>query len=168
MKYPEGFERERLGQDLVEFRKEWGNYLNRSYPSLRNHHGDLIQEATEDLLVFARDHQDAKIENWRGLAFSILRRRIADHFRSVARRWAESPLPDDLATAEPGADPERVAHFTLLLQRVVAFITELDEADRRLLLSGVWVEESSGTAKTDAERKRLSRLRTRLREELDK
>lgn len=177
-----GDERSRNNNNLEEVRRqlpalqqEWQNYLRRKYSRLRDQHSELIQQVAENLLVFASEHPDDKVDSWTDFSFRILQRRIVDCFRSFTRRWAESPLDEQfLPPADSVGNPERVTHYVLLLKRVVGLITSLDIKDRDLLLSGLATETfdtNSGESQRKlsvAERKQLSRLRNRLREEIDK
>jgi len=156
---------EQLKRLLTGLYPEWQAFLRRAYPGISAHHGELLQQTAEDVLTFAMSPSHPAVRDWRLLAYRILHRRIADHFRSATRRWAE--LPEDLPDLNPQNDPERVAHFRALLRRVVAFMAQLSDSDRELLQRSAG-ENDSGVPLTEAERKRLSRLRARLREHIEK
>lgn len=164
MKHPEEIRAE-LEKQIGEIYPESRAFLKRRYPNLRQLHEDLIQQTSRDVLELISRPQPKQIENLPRFFFGVLKHRIADHFRSPARRWADELLLEDLPTEDPNTDPERIAHCTLLLKRVVGLITQLNADDRLFLLESSSAE--AGTALTDAQRKRLSRIRARLRKKLE-
>ena len=163
---PSTFDYERFDRELKKLYPQWEAFLKRSYSAIRANHSDLLQQAAEDLLSAVRNNPAREVRDWTHFGFQFLHRRIADHFRGSARRWAVLPITDDLPASDPTTDPERVAHYSALLRRAVAFIAQLRDSDRRLLLNALPDSDATG-ALTDAERKQLSRLRARLREELE-
>ena len=105
-------------------------------------------------------------EEIRRIGFTILKRRVADVFRSQTLRWAEAPQPDELPSSDPGADPERVLRYARLLRLVIGLVAKLDRSSRELLMrdSTTGVPDSP---LSDAERQRLHRLRQKLRREIE-
>jgi hypothetical protein len=159
-------ESEEFQRCLAAMYPRWHDFLKRSYPRLRDVHADLMQQTAAQLLMIARD-PSYQVDDWTALGFAVLRRRLMDHFRDAARRWSNEPVSAEHLRADPSLDPERIAHYTLLLKRVVGLIAELPDADRRLLEANLSDSGSRGAAMSDVERSRLRRLRARLREQID-
>jgi DNA-directed RNA polymerase specialized sigma24 family protein len=147
---------------LEELYPQWAAFLSRRFPSLRDLHEDFMQQAAEALLKAARK---GPVQDWRGFGFSILKRRIADHFRDPVRKWAEESLIEEI-DAGPATDPEIVAHYAAQLKLVVGFIAGLPPEDRHLFWSTEMSRELRSTPLSVAERKRLSRLRAQLRDKI--
>jgi hypothetical protein len=127
-------------------------------------HDDLIQQATADLLEWERRRERPLTEEeLRRVGFRILERRVFDAFRDDVRRWASTePLanPDDIET--PDRSPERSVEYSRLLKALIEVLTDLTPADRALVLRDEF-SRGKTSAMTDAERKRLSRLRQQIR-----
>ena len=127
-------------------------------------HDDLVQQALSDLHQYlsegafsAKSSQDLT-----ALAFTILKRRIADRFRSEAKHFALSSTTHVHSQEPLAPSAETVVSYRELLATVIGFIAEMEESDRSLLLN-----EAAGPERTapmpPAERQRLSRLRAQLR-----
>ena len=137
---------------------------------------DLVQSVHKSLLVGLQQHRYdlANPEQLIALALTIVRRKVARHWRRVQRQErlgqvgpaAESSLPDLLASlADPVADPARTAALT---DAIAHLCRNLDETERRVLemrLQGYRTAEVARTLGLDADalRARLSRLRQSLR-----
>lgn len=154
------------GALLEELLPRWRRWLGLRYRSLQALHPEIVQDASADLIEYLsreveRSHSDEEI---RKIGFTILRRRVADAFRSRAvQATADVPL-DGLPAIDPSSNPEEVESYARLLRAVLRLVDKLDKPSRELLLRS----ETQGSAKplSDAERQRLSRLRADLRREL--
>lgn len=140
----------------------------RSRFRLVSDHEDLVQQTLSDLhrfLLTRLPKRPYAEDETRALAFSILKRRVADRFRNEARSFAALELgrARNELSLEPSA--ETVAGYRELLGTVLNFIAEMDGADRQLLLSEALGTDRSGSL-PPADRQRLSRLRERLRKRL--
>jgi hypothetical protein len=167
MKSHESPDSQGVQRELVKLYPQWSAFLKRSYSSLRSYHDDLTQQAAEDLVKFVRQNPDVEIKDWTLLGFRILHRRIADQFRFLGRNWTAHPQVGETQSTDPSTDPERVAHYSHLLRRLVGIMSDLNETDRHLLLDALFADSESATAHSDAARKQLSRLRKRLRQQLN-
>ena len=150
---------------FAKLRPRWAAWLRLRHRALGHLHADILQDASVDLVHYlSRNSASAATdEDVARIGFTILRRRVADEFRSKALRWAEGAAPDDLPATNPSTDPEQVLRYTSLLRTVIGQLARLDRASRELLLRG---ETGSEAPLTDAQRQRLSRLRTDLRRRL--
>lgn len=138
---------------------------------------DLVQSVYHSLLVGLREK---KIEvgtpqQFLGLAVTIVRRKVARHWRRIQRQQRIEPRCDeteevgDLLTAlpTPDAGPAETVQYNDTLAHVR---DRLDEKDRQLIelrLQGCSTAEVARQLGLDPDilRVRLSRLRRRLREE---
>jgi hypothetical protein len=159
---------EKVERLLPELYSRWRAQLRR-HPRLTASHDDILQITAQDLLAVAGEGTQAlEAGDLRRLGYGILKRRIADTYRVEVRRWARhEPLEDRHVSADVNSDPERVAHFSMLLRSVLELMAELDIEDRELLQRFLR-DDTTIKAMTEAERKRLSRLRERLRRLTDK
>jgi hypothetical protein len=160
---------EKVERLLPELYARWRAQLRR-HSRLMSSHDDILQLTARDLLAAAGvGSEPLEDGDVRRLGSAILKRRIADAYRTEVRRWARhEPLEDDQhIAADVNSDPERVAHFSMLLRSVVGLMADLDIEDRELLLRSLR-DDISLKAMTDAERKQLSRVRERLRRLTDK
>ena len=159
---------EEFRQQLERLYPLWQAWLTRSCAAVRDSHADLMQQTAEHLMTYARARvEPATEQDWTNISFRILRRRLADHYRHEAGRWATSYPVEYIPNSDPNADPERVVHYLLILQKIVGLLSHVSESDRELLLRNVAGSRTDGAAMSEAERKRVSRLRNRLRDTID-
>jgi DNA-directed RNA polymerase specialized sigma24 family protein len=148
-------------------------HLRRRCRLLAGEHDDLVQQALEDLLRYlvTRLASPPAQAEWAALALTILKRRVADRFRAAATQAARNvEHTEDEALEEisdPGALLDEIVQYRRLLATVLRLLTELPPSDQALLLDEVDPARPSTTApSTSTERKHLSRLRERLRQQL--
>jgi len=158
----------RQNAQLADLLTRWRRWLRLRHRSLESAHEEIVQDASADLVEYLAEpsRRDLPDEEVRRIGFTILRRRVADIFRSRAvRKFEDVPL-DVLPATDPSSNPEEVETYVRLLRAVVSIIAKLDGPSRELLLR----KEASGGSRdkplTDAERQRLSRLRTELKRQL--
>jgi RNA polymerase sigma-70 factor (ECF subfamily) len=136
---------------------------------------DLVQSVHRSLLLGLRDQKFAleTPENLLALAVTLVRRKVARHWRRLQRQQrlsTESGKTADLAhvlttLSHPHEDPAEAAQFH---DQVARLCENLNDAERRLLelrLEGYSLAESAAelNLSTVALRVRLTRLRQRLR-----
>jgi RNA polymerase sigma-70 factor (ECF subfamily) len=146
--------------------------------SLRSHldSTDLVQSVHRSLILGLRDDKItlASPEQLLGLAVTMVRRKVARHWRRLRRQKrldtpaAETQGASDALTSlsSPAADPAQEAQYR---DAVAHLFRNLHEEDRRLVelrLQGHSTAEAARQLGVDADvlRVRLSRLRRRLRE----
>lgn len=152
-------------RSLTSLNEGWRTWLRVRHGTLADLHEDLIQQATADLLEWEQ-RQPARVpdETLRRVGFRILERRVYDSFRGEVRRWASEPAdPDDLESPDHG--PEQSAEYAKLLKALIEVLTHLRASDRALVLRDEFSKGRS-VALSPAERKRLSRLRKELKEQM--
>lgn len=155
--------------------------MRRRFPALRNRHEDLVHESLADLTARIAKGGDAIPASWLAtgepeseddrvhlirLGRTILRRRVADMFRSRVRAWAElaSVEDADLAASQSVATDQQV-HTTELLKATLLAMDKLSDADRdALVLAAERDGERVEGRMPDKDRQRLSRARARLLE----
>ena len=141
-------------------------YLAYHHFALREQHEDIAQAALADTLDYLKAQPGsgaADEDEVARIGFTILKRRIADAFRDNARQWAlrhggESDEPSTLGAADS-------LDYTRTLRAVVELMATLEPRERDLL-AGAALGERFGRARSDAERKALSRARAILKERL--
>jgi DNA-directed RNA polymerase specialized sigma24 family protein len=164
---PSNIDGNRLTDALVRvLEPQLKQYLRSRYRLVADHE-DVVQETLADLhhLLVNRGNERLSIDSLTGLAFVILKRRVADRYRGGAKDFALAALAP--SREEPLApSSETVASYRELLLTVLGFIATMDPSDRSLLLDqAIGIER---TAMPPAERKRLSRLRAQLRDQLER
>jgi RNA polymerase sigma-70 factor (ECF subfamily) len=166
---------------LAQLVEQYGGILQRTAhallgPALRAHLDalDLVQSVHRILLVCLREHKlelDSP-EHLLGLALTLIRRRVARHWRQLKQEAAaraagtpagEQAVPDLADEADPTRGPQ-------LTDEVARLFRTLNESDRHLLelrLQGYSTADVARQLGVDARilRVRLGRLRKRLREE---
>lgn len=164
--------------ELPKTRDTLLRHLRARLPALPQEHDDLVQETLLDLTrevnergaeypaswkARRSDLDEADKDRFHALAFTILRRRVADYFTRRHRDWTRSG--DLLRTAhtafptEPSA--ERQYLVAQLLRTCVEFLSELSEDERRLVMH-VTLTADTKAPLSAADRQRLHRLRRRL------
>jgi hypothetical protein len=111
----------------------------------------------------SREFVDGEIQR---IGFSILRRRVADAFRARILAWNDSEALDQVPDTAGGADVERVSEYSKLLRVVMGLLAALDRESRDLVVRGGNARAEGDAALSDAERQKLSRLRTELKRQL--
>ena len=161
------YDSKQLDVVLAELRLRWMAWLHLRRRALESFHAEIVQDASADLLQYlsGRGQRLHSEEEIRRIGFTILKRRVADVFRSQALRWAEAPQPDELPSSDPGADPERVLRYARLLRLVIGLVAKLDRPSRELLMRDSTIGAPNSPL-SDAERQRLHRLRQQLRHEI--
>jgi RNA polymerase sigma factor (sigma-70 family) len=137
---------------------------------------DLVQSVHKSLLLGLRDNKlrISTPQELLALALTIVKRKVARHWRRLRRQDRPSAAPADPADTEvpdlmaslscPDADPARAAQLRDALQQLWR---HLDETERRVIelrLQGHNTAEVARALGLDADvlRVRLSRLRVRL------
>jgi RNA polymerase sigma-70 factor (ECF subfamily) len=166
---------------LAQLVEQYGGILRRAAqallgPALRAHLDalDLVQSVHRILLVRLREHKLAldSPERLLGLALTVLRRRVARHWRQLkqeaAARAAGTTAGEQAVPAlADEADPTRTPQLTDEVERL---FRTLNESDRHLLemrLRGYSTADVARQLGVDSRvlRVRLGRLRKRLRDE---
>jgi RNA polymerase sigma-70 factor (ECF subfamily) len=146
--------------------------------ALRSHldPADLVQSVHRSLILGLRCNTItlSSPEQLRGLALTMVRRKVARHWRRLRRqKRLDAPAAETRETADaltslssPDPDPAREAQYR---DSVAHLMRNLHEEDRRLVelrLQGHSTAEAARRLGVDADvlRVRLSRLRRRLRE----
>lgn len=145
----------------------WIAWLRLYHRSLNQVHSEIIQDTSADLIQYLSRHKGSvhSDDDISRVGFTILRRRVADEFRSRTIQWVEDFPMDELPNTNLSNNPEEVLRYVSLLRAVIGLMAKLDRSSRELLLRA----EYGGTADaplSDAERQRLSRLRAELRRQL--
>lgn len=155
---------------LATLRRDWLGWLRIRYSRVTAHHPDLVQQAAADLLQWAAQReQPATADELRRVGFRVLQRRAADLFRGRVHNWA---LEGDTAAEEelPGAsseEPDAMLERKRLLRAIMTVLTEFSAEERALLVGDELGPQSRNAgARSPAERQRLRRMRTRLRQAL--
>ncbi|MFG6432734.1 hypothetical protein [Roseateles sp. LYH14W] len=164
-------------QGLVAFLPKAKTLLRSKFPSVRDFHEDLISEAVVAAAnALSKEERQGIPESWfgadspspedisrfEGYCFTVLNRRIADHFRQHYQRWASF---DDKDPSEEPSEPSQLSFPELIdhrrmLQGIMVAIDELSPSDRNLIR-----EVALGGHQrpmTDRERQRLKTLRASL------
>jgi RNA polymerase sigma-70 factor (ECF subfamily) len=168
---------------LAQLVEQYGPILRRAAhgllgPALRSHLDsmDVVQSVHRILLLSLRDHklEFASPEHLLGLALTLIRRRVARHWRHLKHEPGSGqegaghlPVSEVASPAPPEADPARNLQFAEEVDRLLGV---LDEVDRRLLelrLQGYSTADVARELGVDSRflRVRLGRLRKRLRDE---
>lgn len=152
-----------IDEFLPELREMGLAYVRRHLPDRPAEHEDLVHEALLGVSEWTRGMPRVSREDARRVTMAILKRRVADLFRDQTRRWAQQ---DDERAAATTLDPREVL-ISRAVRATVGFLADASKEDRMLvsllLADGVRAE---ARPLTDAERKRLERLRHRLRAHL--
>ncbi len=157
----------------------------RRFPALRGEADDLVSHTLQDLWSYASKNpgltndvargNDGAFsgEGWNAIvrvAVTILGRRAVDRIRYSAARWAEDSLSarseDHQGDGEavPSGAPSLPRHLLLqqMLQVCIAELAHANAQERDALLSAVANDGHRSTALSDVDRQRVSRLRRRL------
>ena len=143
---------------------DWNNWLRGRHLRLATSHEELMQDAAAGLTQFLSNHPNLPDPEIRKVAFTILRRRVADEFKSRVREWSRTDLSEIENLPDP-ADPVHQQRISHLLTFVAGFLSEEISADDSALLARYQLAKTSDSLPplTDAERQRLRRLRLTLR-----
>jgi DNA-directed RNA polymerase specialized sigma24 family protein len=154
--------------------------LRKRFPSIATSHEDLVSEAVTDLTaLMRRGHGPMTLASWYGndpppkqdaerferLAFSILNRRVADHFRGEYKHWVESledhPEAEEHHSDDPALDEQLdLRRATHALLRLMAQLPPRDRAQLEEVALG------GSSPMNERDRQRLRRLRASLLERL--
>lgn len=159
-------------------------YLRRHFPGIANAHDDIASEAKTQLAEqIVRDERDyprswyeagpsedsSEHDYFFQLAQTILRRRIADHFREKSLAWARDvdidSIPEESLSENRQSD-ERRATLEKMLKLSIQFMATLPPEDRLLVAR---LAEGAGADKipyTAAERQRVHRMRKKLADQM--
>lgn len=152
--------------DYTDIATALSRYLRARTRVLLSDQDDLIQQTLLD--VYRRNVEmkaPHDIEEARLVAFSILRRRLVDRYRQVARSVVAEKFPDSVIdTPQDGDVPSAVSYRQLLL-KVLKLIAFMSPRDQDLILDDV-LPNSRISPWSEAERKQISRLREQLRRDL--
>jgi RNA polymerase sigma-70 factor (ECF subfamily) len=125
-------------------------------------HGSLIRGLRQD--KFELSSPEALV----GLAVTLVRRKIARHWRKVKREASGGDKHQLLLSlCSPEADPALAAQFNDKVQHLLSSLEEVDQRLLELRLEGCSTAEAARRLQLDSGflRVRLSRLRQRLRDE---
>jgi DNA-directed RNA polymerase specialized sigma24 family protein len=159
---------ESLARQLAQLQSRWLSWLRIRHWALKPLHEEIAQSAVADLLEYVSQRSPAVIpaEELKKIGFTILRRRVADQYRSKVSAWADESVLEELPSADPSSDPEEVLTYSRLLRAVLALIAKLDRPARELLLRDESPSLPRGRPLTEVERQRRVRLREELRRQL--
>jgi DNA-directed RNA polymerase specialized sigma24 family protein len=131
-------------------------------------HEDLVQQTLLNLSEYFDQRQDQipTQDETSAIAFTILKRRIADRFRDAARRAVYNQSAATHLSVSRESHPDRHVRHRRVLWAVLSLLATLDKEDQNLLLREHMSLTTSGRRLTAVQRKRLSRLRERLRRQL--
>jgi hypothetical protein len=163
---------------LADFSVSAHDRLRKAYPSIRAVHDDLVGDAVLNLTQHLKrrpvelpsrwfepgDPCQRDIERFQQLAFTVLNRRIADHFRNHYRRWLDHIDPQPTDAQLSGDDAGTALDLRRVARAISAAMDLLPEADRALLRE-VALGGADGPM-TVRDRQRLRRLRSKLLESL--
>lgn len=146
--------------------------LRRRYRLLAQDHDDLVQQTLEDLLRFVASRSGAPLREaeWPAVGVTILKRRIADRFREATARASISieEMTDVVSTMDdPYAIVDAIVQYRTLLATVLRLVAQLPSADQALLLEELDPSAADSAPMSSTTRKHLSRLRQRLRQQLE-
>lgn len=162
-------------EPLADFPQAALRYLRRRFPSAGHLHDDLLGDALVDLTALlqgryaqslAAPTDEERLKRLHRLAYTILDRRVADHFRQLYRQNTEHI--DDVPEEQLPSSGDQDAGARLDTRRVVRVLMALlDEMspDDRLLVTGAEMRDER-TPRSDRDRQRLRRLRQQLTEKL--
>jgi hypothetical protein len=168
---------------LEEVSRQASSYLRRRFPRIAEAHEDISSEAKTQLAEQITKNPSNYPKSWFGtgpapgtedhayffqLAQTILRRRIADHFRTQTLAWArETDIEEVEQSLESNAtSQERRLAISRLFRLCVEFIAELPQEDQVLISRLTGEAAGKGMPLSAAERQRVHRLRTRLAAEV--
>lgn len=154
---------------LASLQSDWRKWLRVRHRSIAHLHGDVIQQTVADLLEWlGRQEQPLSEDDLRRVGFRVLERRAIDAYRDDVLQWAggpHEPLAEDIHGVDRG--PQESIEYAQLLKAVMDLLARLSPSDRALILRDEILGDSEKpSALTPAERKRLSRLRQELRDQL--
>jgi DNA-directed RNA polymerase specialized sigma24 family protein len=146
-------------------------YLRARYRALAGDHDDLLQQTLEDMLRYfgALSGPLPPKEQWPAIGVAILKRRIVDRFRQSTARASvsiEEMMDEELMPEDPKAATEEIVQYRRVLATVMRLLSQLSAADQALLLEELDPASAAATSLSSTDRKHLSRLRQRLREQL--
>lgn len=136
----------------------------RSHYGLIANHDDLVQQGLSDLLdwLAARPLQTLVNTELTALAITIIKRRVADQYRTKLNEFANVELSETVSGTLSVPSTEHVVSYRQLLAVVLKAISNMTEVDRVLLLEAAQRDVPKRTM-SDNERQRLHRLRAQLR-----
>lgn len=157
---------ERLDVLHKKLHPRWMAWLRLYHRSLDQVHSEILQDASADLIQYLSRHERSvhSDEDISRIGFTILRRRVADEFRSRTIQWAEDFPMDELPNTDLSNNPEEILRYSNLLRAVIGLMAKLNKPSRELLLRGEY--GAVDVPLSDTERQRLSRLRAELRRQL--
>lgn len=162
-------------QPLADFSKIALRYLRGRFPSLAYLHDDLVGDTLVDLTALltgryaeslAAPTDDERLKRFHRLAYTILDRRVADHFRQLYRQNVEriDDVPEEQLPSTGDADAGARLDARRAVDVLVALLDEMSADDRVLITEA---EQRVGRApRSDRDRQRLRRLRQQLTEKL--
>jgi hypothetical protein len=168
------------GRALGNFMPQARRYLAARFPAIRHLHDDLVGEVVIDITEILRtegkdypggwfkeeDPVPTDAERFLKLAFTVLQRRIVDHFRSAALRSFEDI--EELAERDEPLSLDEPVDRAVDLRRTTAALLEavehLSEQDRGLIQRVALGGDDHPLS--DRERQRLRRLRLELMDRL--
>lgn len=160
---------------LAGFAKGAAIYLRRRYPSIHQLHDDLVGDVLVEMIELLKGRYAAKfpeeatpeaLRRFNGLAYTLLDRRVADHFRSRFLRPTEpiDDVPEEHLPSTDGRDVDRRIDTHRAVIVLLALIEEMGPQDRRLLMQTEAMEAKA--PRSDVDRQRLRRLRQFLIQKL--
>lgn len=161
---------------LAEFAVAARERLRAAYPSIRHAHEDLAGDAVLNVAqhlnrspaglppswFVAGEPPVGDVERFQQLAFTVLNRRIADHFRLHYRHWLESleGASPAFEAASQAADAGTALDLRRAATALLAAVEKLPDPDR-LFMREVAMG-GSDAAMSANDRQRLHRLRANL------
>jgi len=158
---------ERLStKELAALRERLRRHGHARFPALRTEIDDLTAQAIGDLWEYLKGRDAATTfddETVRKIAYAIFDRRAADSYRRLVPDRNADIGPDSLVELQSGTDdPLTTVLYRKMLSVCVAELSNLAEADQRILAVLTGITSRRDDALNPAERQRLHRLRKRL------
>jgi hypothetical protein len=162
-------------EPLADFTRPAQRYLRRRFPSLGYLHDDLLGDALFDLTALltgryaeslAAPTDDERLKRFHRLAYTILDRRVADHFRQLYRQNTQhiDDVPEEQLPSSGDPDAGARLDARRAVDVLVALLDEMSPEDR-LLVTGAEMRDERAP-RSDRDRQRLRRLRQQLTEKL--
>lgn len=161
---------------LVDFAPRAKRYLRARFPAIRYQHDDLVGDTLADLTESLQRHggglpvswyvcdepQQPDVDRFGQLAFTVLKRRVVDEFRTSAIRFSEDidSLPESQGPESLDTPIDRLVDLKRTASALFTTLESLPPDDRELIrdvaLGG------SEMPMSDRDRQRLRRLRIEL------
>lgn len=146
----------------------WTGWLRFRHRAVASQHQEIVQQAASDLheLMSTRVGAPLADEEIEKLGFTILRRRAADAYRDRSHLLFESLPQERVEDIAEAGDADRALRHKKIVRAIIVLLSHMDARDRTLLLRNEFPVSEPVLPLTAAQRKRLSRLRANLRQQL--